>query len=501
MSQLNELCKGPFPAFAKNELNPFKIELAPLPMPNEFASDMDCPIPFDNSATIIVDCPETESIDWLQAHLDEWFGNDAPRAVAGNANLMTKVNHEAYAIKADSNGIKIAAHSIAGIRWGAYSLRQLAIAKRGTLKTNGRLLPSFYISDAPYLAFRGLHLCWFPETRPQQIERAIRLAALLKFNYVILEPWGTYVSEKHPWSYWQNATMTKTEVRRLVAICKDLGITLIPQVNCFGHASASRSCSLKHVTLDLRPEYEPLFEPGGWNWCLSNPETQRVLRDLISEMYENFGNPPYFHLGCDEAQPPSCPECRKVPYGQLVSEHITKLADFVKSLGAQSMIWHDMLLEKGDPRWEGFIHSGSKATATLVDSLPKDVIICDWQYGDTPEVREIWPTIAYFKDKGFPVVGCPWLNFSAMKPMADFINKVGGFGFIETTWHHLRGADFANMYKYGAAAAWGTKLNPHTTMYDTALANALRLVGHDMRVTDYLDTGLENYQVPPSWWA
>lgn len=68
-----------------------------------------------------------------------------------------------------------------------------------------------------------------------------------------------------------------------------------------------------------------------------------------------------------------------------------------------------MLLEKGDPHWNGFIHSGSKATAELVDTLPKDVIICDWQYsfGNKSEIREAWPTIAYFKDKGFPVIGCP----------------------------------------------------------------------------------------------
>jgi hypothetical protein len=38
-------------------------------------------------------------------------------------------------------------------------------------------------------------------------------------------------------------------------------------------------------------------------------------------------------------------------------------------------------------------------------------------------------------------------------------------------------------------------------MYDTAFGVALRLVGHDMKVTDYLDTGHLNYQVPPGWWV
>ena len=173
------------------------------------------------------------------------------------------------------------ANNIAGVRWARYTLRQLAIAKRGTMKTEGMILPTLSISDSPHLAFRAVHLCWFPETRPAQIERAVRLAALLKFNCAILEPLGTYKSEKHPWRCWPDAPMTKAETRRLVALGKDLGITLIPQINCYGHASYLRSISNKHSALDMHPEYAPLFEPGGWNWCLSNPETQRVSRFMM----------------------------------------------------------------------------------------------------------------------------------------------------------------------------------------------------------------------------
>ena len=250
--------------------------------------------------------------------------------------------------------------------------------------------------------------------------------------------------------------------------------------------------------LDITPEYEPLFEPGGWNWCLSNPETQRVLRELIAEMHENFGNPPYFHLGCDEAQAQTCPECVKTPNSVLVCRHITGLAEFVKSRGARPMIWHDMLLARGDPRWKGFVHCGNKETATLADTLPKDVIICDWQYsyGDMKEKRMDWPTMAYFKEKGFPVAGCPWRNYNAMKPMADYISKIGGFGFIETTWHHLRGSEWQQMYMSASRAAWGSDVS-HGVSFQTSL----RLVGHDMKVTDYLDTGYLNYQVPPGWWV
>ena len=490
---------------AGNAANPDAIELEPMPRPVEMSSDMDAPVPFDEKTTVTVDCPDDAATAWLASHFRDWYGAFAPKVAAGASGLALRTGDEAYAVRADATGVKIAARTLAGVRWAAYSIRQLAIAKRGTFKTAGHLLPTLTISDAPHLAFRGIHLCWFPEARKEQIERAIRLAALMKFNYVVLEPWGMFKSERHPWWSWPDAKMTKPEVRRLVALGKDLGVTLVPQIAAYGHAGAARSCTSKHSVLDLQPEYEPLYEPGGWNWCLTNPETQNVLRELIAEMLETFDRPPYLHLGCDEAQPPTCPECRKRPYGELVCEHITALAAFAKARGARAMIWHDMLLDSADPRWKGFIACGSRLTATLSDTLPRDVIVCDWQYGDMKERRRDWPTLRHFRNKGFPVVGCPWLNFNAMKPMADCIAEIGGFGFLETTWTSLHGWDWPKIYRFASAAAWGSKTPSQgrygtTPQSDVMFDRALRMVGHDMRLSDYRDTGHVDHQVPPSWW-
>ena len=468
-------------------------------------------VPFDATTTVTLECPDPAAAKWLQTHYKEWFGDAAPKVKAGAAGLELDKNQEAYAASTGADGVKIAANTLAGVRWASYTLRQLAIAKRGTFKTGGYLLPKLTTKDRPHLAFRAVHLCCFPETRIQQIERAIRLAALLKFNYAIIEPWGMYKSERHPWWPWPNAYLTKSEVKRLVAVGKDIGITLIPQINCYGHASSSRGCTIKHAVLDLHPEYEPLFEPAplkavhgssdwdGWSWCISNPETQRVLRELIAEMHENFDNPPFFHIGCDEAfGAQSCPACVKHPKDELLLKHISGIAEFIRSRGAQAMMWHDMLLDAGDPRWKEFIKFGSKETASILDKLPKDIIICDWQYCDTIKDKggKTWPTMTYFAEKGFSVAGCPFTNYKVMKSMSDHIVNIGGFGFVETTWHHLRGKDWENMYKHGAHAAWGSPVS-----HDVSFQRSLRLVGHDMKVTDYLDTGYLNNQIPPGWWA
>ena len=37
--------------------------------------------------------------------------------------------------------------------------------------------------------------------------------------------------------------------------------------------------------------------------------------------------------------------------------------------------------------------------------------------------------------------------------------------------------------------------------HDVPFQRSLRLIGNDMKVMDYKDTGYLNYQVPPAWWA
>ena len=495
-----------------------------------FKWDKNAYVPFDANTTVTLDCPDPAAAEWLQSHYNEWYGDQAPKVTGGRvssraaadgdvrppagdgsaASPKAAAGDESYAATVDETGVKIAANTLAGTRLASYTMRQLAIAKRGTFKRDGLLLPKFTIEDRPHIAFRAVHLCCFPETSIRQIERAIRLAALLKFNYAIIEPWGTYKSEKNPWWSWPNAHLTKSEVKRLVAVGRDLGITLIPQINCYGHASASRGGSIKHCVLDLHPEYAPLYEPAplypvrgtynwdGWSWCISNPEAQRVIRELIAEMHEDFGNPPFFHIGCDEAfGAQTCPECVKHPKDELLLKHLTGISEFVKSRGARAMMWHDMLLEKSDRRWDGFIKFGSKETAAIIDRLPRDIIICDWQYWDKTKGKDgkDWPTISYFAEKGFSVAGCPWMNYKAMRPMADHIAKAGAFGYILTTWHHLRGSDWENMYKRGAFSAWGSPVS-----HDVSFQRSLRLIGNDMKVKDYDDSGFLNNQVPPSWW-
>ena len=124
-------------------------------------------VPFDATTTVTLECPDPAAAEWLQAHYAQWYGDSAPKVKAGATGLKPDAGVEAYAASTDSNGVKIAANTLAGTRWASYSLRQLAIAKRGTVKAEGYLLPKLNMTDRPHLAFRAVHLCCFPETRIQ----------------------------------------------------------------------------------------------------------------------------------------------------------------------------------------------------------------------------------------------------------------------------------------------------------------------------------------------
>ena len=169
------------------------------------------------------------------------------------------------------------------------------------------------------------------------------------------------------------------------------------------------------------------------------------------------------------------------------------------------MMWHDMMLRGDDPKWKGFYAFGSESTVKMLDRLPDDVVICDWQYY-RPKDLEVtaWPTLEHFLSKGKTVAACPWRNYGSVAEQGRYLREHGGFGFIQTTWGWLNGANWTKMFSAGAAVAWGTSLDDSTEthggtpLFNTRFANLMRLAGRDAGVRTYVDTGNYNHQVCPS---
>jgi hypothetical protein len=478
-----------FSSSALAQSNAIPMTITPVPVECELSMYDYIPL-----SRITISTNDDSAIKWANKHLALWYKKFAPKVI--QKRYTGNFTHDgAYSINISQNGVEICAKNIIGVRYALYSLRQIAIANRDTEKLTHYIVPVGSINDYPAMEFRGMHLCWFPETQEYEIERMIRMAAYYKFNYVVLEPWGTYQSKTAPWLNWKNPPMTKKCIKRLVAIAKDLGVTLIPQINIFGHASYSRSMSGKHSTLDLNPQYQPLFEPmAGWNWCLSNPATKKVLADYMVEMLEDFGNPKFFHIGCDEANKPSCPTCTAQSYSNLFVEHIKFAHKVLAEHGARLMMWQDMLLEKGDKRWKGCtISNGTPETAKAAESLPKDIVICDWYYGDG---RKNYPSYSYFQSLGYDVLATSWKNVSGILAEAKAIQKINALGVLGTTWHKYYGYDLATIYTNTAHSTWNPAANKWQKSGFNVFKTHLRQVSWDMKIKKYEYFGINLYQIP-----
>jgi hypothetical protein len=465
-----------------------------VPRPKNLSMDERRSVKLDGACRVEVSCaaaPE-EAVKWVAEHLKDWFACEAKISVDGVCGELP-VGDEAYAVEAADGCINLRARTLSGVKLAAHTFRQLADPIPGTMRLTGYEVPYCRISDSPSLAFRAVHVCWFPENDEKDMERFIRLAAGLKFNYAVIESWGAYRSAKYPALGWKDGAMTPSAVRRLKSVADDLGVTLVPQFNIFGHATMSRIRTGKHATLDISPEYQPLFEPrGGWNWCLSNPATLRVHKEIIDEMLDLFGNPPYFHIGCDEAEPPTCRLCRNVDYVDSVHRHITAVYRHLAEKGVKTLMWHDMLLDRMDPRWKGFRAKGNADTARLAGMLPRDIVLCNWYYGKAPEDGK-YPTLEYFRKLGYPVVVCPWDNAGNIIASGRAVEHIGGMGVMATVWHHGSGMSLPRIFSNSASAAWGTAAV--ADRHNLRFADLWRKYAQDCGIASQAETGFNDTQV------
>ncbi|MDR0832589.1 MAG: beta-N-acetylhexosaminidase [Candidatus Symbiothrix sp.] len=464
-----------------------------LPQPKSITLS-DGEVVLDNTLTLTIELAvdDTNAKSEAAEIFKRCFGTE-PKIIVAKKKDVPK-EKEAYRISASGKTLRLAAADFAGIRHAFSTIRQLAESNHNGEKLVAYWIPQLEISDAPAMAFRGLHLCWLPEMRLARIEQAIRMAAYYKFNYVVLEFWGVYPFAKHPEFGWEEYKAKPEDVKRLVKLGKELGITLIPQFNIFGHASAARSGTQKHALLDRHPEYQPLFEPDGWVWCLSNPATRSYLTDIVLEMYDMFDQPPYFHIGCDEANAPESRSSLRADYRALLKDHILYFQKLFAERNCRIMMWHDMLIPRSDPQWKGYVANGEHFTAGLLEQLPKDIVICDWQYGH-PKENETWATMRYFKELGFTVLASPWENTDGIRSQGKTIVEAKLDGMLCTTWHHFNKGTMHAILSEGAQTTWNATSN-YRGADIWVFGVHLRQIGWDMSLKDYRDYGHTDLQVP-----
>lgn len=343
---------------------------------------------------------------------------------------------EGYLLEVGPREAVVLAGSQRGLIYGCQTLLQLvATAPNG----EGKQLLGVRIADYPQLAFRGVHICIFPNTELAAVRQMILLAARFKYNAVVIEFWSSLESKKRPETTYAHA-YTPEQIRPLVLLGHALGMEMIPMLNSWGHASGMRSGSGEHVVLDRYPRYKDLYEADGWSFCLSNPAIYEHLFDRYDELLELFAPVRYFHLGMDEAWGhlglKESGQCRGDEPLKLITAHLETLHDYFARRKIQVLMWHDMFLERDHPQLGRQSPANSTApfnTHLALPALPRDVIIAAWNYSATNE----WPVPKYFHDKGFPVVVCPWKTKANTIALVNTAKKYDLLGLLATTWDSL----------------------------------------------------------------
>lgn len=347
--------------------------------------------------------------------------------------------------------VSIRAEGAAGALHGAATLRQILAAQ-----SEGLPVPAGIIEDWPALRWRGLQddLARGRVFDMEHARRQIRRLAAMKGNLYQLYLETRFAFPRRP-DVAPPGSMTPDQARELEAWAAALGVTLLPQVNTFGHLEL----------LLAREQYRHLREdPDDPQYiCPLHPETRPLLKDLLDDVMDAFASP-LIPVGLDEVMVIGrCERCRGRDPGEIFAEHARWLHSVVSARGRTMLMWHDMLLDRVE--FAGSVANGPHQWAErALESLPRDIVICDWQYRNSAD------TTAHFTAKGFAALACnatygpiarefPF-DFSAAwhtSRLYAAARRAGAAGAIQTTWGDVGHGGFGNwwlLYAHSLSTAW-----------------------------------------------
>lgn len=292
---------------------------------------------------------------------------------------------------------------------------------------------------APQTEWKGVHLM---APRPEAVSllnRAIEQAlAPLGVNVLILEVNYQYEYRSRP-ELRADGALSGRDVRAVASTCRKHRIRLIPQFNCLGHQSWEKTTFpllVKYPEFDETPHI-PQDNAGIYcrSWCPLHPKVNDVVFALMDELIEAF-EADAFHVGMDEVfliASEGCPRCRGKNPADLFAKAVNDYHQHLVGKRRLTMLmWGDRLLDDsvmGYGKWE----ASQNGTAPAVDSIPKDIIICDWHY----ELRDEYPSVPFFQQKGFRVLPSSWRNVQAALALRHYARRNATeklLGHLCTTW-------------------------------------------------------------------
>lgn len=337
---------------------------------------------------------------------------------------------ESYKLQIDKTGVKIYARDVAGAFYGFQSLRQMLPVELETDQPTpfDRFeLPGLTITDKPNFSHRGMHLDvarhFFDVAAVKRYLDVMALVKMNRFHWHLTDDQGWRIEiKKYPrlteHGAFRKETLvghyndqpqkfdgknyggyyTQDQIKEVVAYAGKLNITVIPEIEMPGHATAAISaypqlgCTNDTIAVATKwGVFEDVFCP---KW-----ETFEFLYTVLDEVIELFPGD-YIHIGGDEAPKAhweSCEDCQKLIKDQnlkdeaeLQSFFITEIAGYLNGKGKKLLGW-DEILEGGlDPTatvmsWrgtEGGIAAARKGNDVIMS--PTSHAYFDYYQDDAP---------------------------------------------------------------------------------------------------------------------
>jgi len=281
--------------------------------------------------------------------------------------------------------------------------------------------PTVTIAPRAKPVWFGFQVLMERKNATKELLKEIPALAKLGVNLLIVELDYNYEYVSHP-ELRGDTPLSNEDVKKIVALCRDHKIRVIPEFRSLGHQSWEEKT---YPLLVKYPEFDET--PGQFpnnkdiycrSWCPLHPDVNPIIFDLYDELIDAF-EADALHVGMDEVfliASDYCPRCKGKNPADLFAKAVNDLyGHIVKKRGLEMMMWGDRLIDgaaTGYGEWEASMNK----TYPAVDMIPKDIIICDWHY----EKGKIYPSIPMFLDKGFRVLPTSFENVKNLRGLIDY---------------------------------------------------------------------------------
>ena len=379
-----------------------------------------------------------------------------PPAAKIDKAMFDQLGDQGYALVISTDGVTLAARTVAGLRYAVTTLAQIA--------SDRTLLPGMIIRDWPSLRYRGAQqdISRGQVPTPETMKRLADVLAEGKMNEMEL-----YIEHVFKYKAFPDISppegFAREESKDLAAHAARAGVEVHPLLQGLGHS----------YFILKKPQYQHLrigpCEKTPWimTFDIRKPEAVQMVTTMIDELCETFPGE-LFNIDITEIDIDGL-QASGLPLDQvtnLVYDYVLKLNEAVKKHGRRLMITQGPLDSQGHLAGMG----------PKLDTLPKDIIIGSYYCAGGPYQPAWEKDFPRLHEKGFDFFAqawiyshvwlTPWVNkaaeFSDLEVSRGL--KHGAMGSITTDWgdaghFHFVGEEWLPFLYHGASAWTGAQVD------------------------------------------